>query len=181
MTMLAARTLGPSGMHAEPLPCLGTMRSALPAFAVSVLVILAPALIARQLVWMPTGGGILDWTICAASASTEGRPVTSSTVVGSEPLAADQHKRITSMIVDFPPNAFTAEHHHEADLYVYVLEGTIRSQLGGQRVETYTRGQSFFEPDGSVHLFAENPSTTESARILAVFLHREGARLIVYH
>jgi quercetin dioxygenase-like cupin family protein len=85
------------------------------------------------------------------------------------------------MVVDFPPNAFTPEHHHEADLYVYVLQGTIRSQLGGQGVETYTAGQSFFEPDGSTHIFAENASTTEPARILAVFVHREGARLMVYH
>ena len=168
--------------YAEPLLGLGTMRNALPAFVLTALMILAPALVARQLVSLPASVvDLLDWTICATSASTEGRPVTSSTVVGSEPLAADQHKRITSMVVDFPPNAFTAEHHHEADLYVYVLQGTIRSQLGGQRIETYTQGQSFFEPDGSVHLFAENASTTEPAKILAVFVHREGARLIVYH
>jgi quercetin dioxygenase-like cupin family protein len=148
----------------------------------SALIVLAPVLIARQLVdATPDIRGFLDWTICAASASTSARPVTTTTVVGSEPLAADAHKRITSMVVDFPPNAFTAEHHHEADLYVHVLEGTIHSQLGGQKVETYTKGQSFFEPDGSTHLFAENASTTEPARILAVFVHREGARLMVYH
>ena len=153
----------------------------LPAFVLSALIVLAPALIARQLVGAaPEIRGFLD-TICAASASTSGRPVTTTTVVGSEPLAAEPHKRITSMVVDFPPNAFTPEHHHEADLYVHVLEGTIRSQLGGQKVETYTKGQSFFEPDGSVHLFAENASTTEPARILAVFVHREGARLMVFH
>jgi quercetin dioxygenase-like cupin family protein len=146
------------------------------------LLVLAPALIARELAGNAPGlGSLLDWTICAASASTSGRPVTTTTVTGSESLATDPHKRITSMVVDFPPNAFTPEHHHEADLYVYVLEGTIRSQLGGQKVETYTKGQSFYEPDGSVHLFAENASAAESARILAVFVHREGARLLVFH
>ncbi len=165
----------------EPLMRLGTLQSTLSAFVLSAIVVLAPSLIARQLVGTPLGVGILDWTICAASASTSGRPVTTTTVAGSEPLAADPHKRITSMVVDFPPNAFTPEHHHEADLYVYVLEGTIRSQLGGQGIETYTKGQSFYEPDGSTHMFAENASTTEPARILAVFVHREGARLMVYH
>jgi quercetin dioxygenase-like cupin family protein len=180
MTTFAAG--GAAGFAWGRLRRLDAMRDALPAFVLSALVVLTPPLIARQLIGMPPAiGALLDWTICAASSSVSGRPVTSSTVVGSEPLAADPHKRITSMVVDFPPNAFTAEHHHEADLYVYVLEGTIRSQLGGQRVETYTRGQSFFEPDGSVHMFAENASTTEPARILAVFVHREGARLIVFH
>jgi quercetin dioxygenase-like cupin family protein len=160
----------------------GNPRSALPAFTLSALLVLAPALMVRQLAGAAPGiRGLLDWTICAASASTSGRPTTTTTVVGSEPLAAEPHKRITSMVVDFPPNAFTPEHHHEADLYVHVLEGTIRSQLGGQKVETYTKGQSFFEPDGSTHLFAENASTSEPARILVVFVHREGARLMVYH
>ena len=28
----------------------------------------------------------------------------------------------------------TTEHHHEADLYVYILQGTIRSQLGAPAV-----------------------------------------------
>src|SRR5215510_4916700 len=182
MTTVAARRLGGGVTYAEPLLSLGAMRNALSAFVLSALVILTPALIARQLAGMPASvGDFLDWTICAASASTDGRPVTSSTVVGSEPLAAEQHKRITSIVVDFPPNAFTPEHHHEADLYVYVLAGTIRSQLGGQKVETYSKGQSFYEPDGSVHLFAENASPAEPARILAVFVHRDGARLMVYH
>jgi quercetin dioxygenase-like cupin family protein len=153
----------------------------LPAFVLSALIVLAPALIARQVVGAaPDISGFLD-TICAASTAASGRPAAVPTITGSEPLAAEPHKRITSVIVDFPPNAFSPEHHHEADLYVYVLEGTIRSQLGGQKVETYSAGQSFFEPDGSVHLFAENTSATAPARILAVFVHREGARLTVFH
>ncbi len=156
--------------------------SALPAFALSALIVLGPALMARQLMGAaPDIRGLIDWTICAASASTSGRPTTTTTVEGSEPLAAESNKRITSMVVDFPPNAFTPEHHHEADLYVYILQGTIRSQLGGQPVATYTAGQSFFEPDGSTHLFAENASMTEPAKILAVFVHRDGARLMVFH
>ena len=111
--------------------------TALSAFVLAALVVLTPPLIARELV-SPAGiVGLLDWTICAASTSTSGRPGTVPTVTGSEPLAAELHKRITSMIVEFPPNAFSPEHHHEADLYVYVLAGTIRSQLGRQTVETY--------------------------------------------
>jgi hypothetical protein len=34
---------------------------------------------------------------------------------------------------------------------------------------------------GAVHLFAENMSETEEARILAVFMHDQSARLTVYH
>ena len=88
--------------------------TALSAFVLAALVVLTPPLIARELV-SPAGiVGLLDWTICAASTSTSGRPGTVPTVTGSEPLAAELHKRITSMIVEFPPNAFSPEHHHEA-------------------------------------------------------------------
>ncbi len=168
---------------AAPAPIASTraQRNTLRALVLSALVVLVPALLARQIVWASGDGGILDWTICAATALQSGRPATSSKVLGSDALAADPHKRVTTTEVTFPPNAFSPEHHHEADLYVYVLEGTIRSQLGGQPVMTYSKGQSFFEPDGSVHLFAENPSATEPAKILAVFVHKEGARLVVYH
>jgi quercetin dioxygenase-like cupin family protein len=154
------------------------------AFLVSALLVLAPALLMAQIVASPTGnlpGKLLDWTICAASSTQTGRPATSSKVQGSEALAGDPNKRVTSTEVTFPPNAFSPEHHHEADLYVYVLEGTIVSQLNSGPIVTYTKGQSFFEPEGSVHTFAENPSTTEPARILAVFVHRLEARLVVYH
>jgi quercetin dioxygenase-like cupin family protein len=154
---------------------------ALPAFVLCALVVPTPVLILAQFVATPGIGKILEGTICAASSAVSGRPATNATITGSEPLAADPHKRVTSMEVVFPPDAFSPEHHHEADLYVYVLEGTIRSQLGGQPVMTYTKGQSFFEPDGSVHLFAENASAAEPAKILAVFVHREGARLVVFH
>ncbi len=156
-----------------------TMQNALFLLVASALVVLVPGLLGQ--LWVPGNGGILDGTICAASSAQAGRPATSSKVLGSDALAADPNKRVTSTEVTFPPNAFSPEHHHEADLYVYVLEGTIRSQLGGQPIMTYTKGQSFFEPDGSVHLFAENPSASEPAKILAVFVHKEGARLVVYH
>jgi quercetin dioxygenase-like cupin family protein len=164
-------------------PHMTTIATGRPAlFLLSALTALTLALMGtRPLVPASGLNDILDWTICWASAATSDRPGTKPTVVGSEPLAADPHKRITSMIVDFPPNAFSPEHHHEADLYVYVLQGTIRSQLGGQPALTYNAGQSFFEPDGTTHVFAENTSLTEPARILAVFVHREDARLIVFH
>jgi quercetin dioxygenase-like cupin family protein len=109
------------------------------------------------------------------------RPRTSVTPISSEPLPDDERKRITAMLVDFPPDAYSPEHHHEASLYVYVLKGEIRSQLKGQPAQIFKAGDSFHEPEGSVHLFAENLSNGESAQVLAVFVHKEGARLTVFH
>ncbi len=114
-------------------------------------------------------------------ASLAQRPATKSTVISSHAIPDVKGKQMTAVVVDFPPGAYSPEHHHEGSLTVYVLKGTIRSQLAGEAPQIYTVGQSFFEPLGATHLFAENMSTTEDARILAVFVHDQGAKLTVYH
>jgi quercetin dioxygenase-like cupin family protein len=114
-------------------------------------------------------------------ASMAPRPATKVTIISSHAIPDMKGKQMTAVIVDFPPGAFSPEHHHEGSLTVYVLKGTIRSQLDAEPAQIYTAGQSFFEPLGAVHTFAENMSATEDAQILAVFVHDQGARLTVYH
>ncbi len=126
-----------------------------------------------------TGAGNFVDVLCMTTAA--GRPATSSKLIYSHALPDIPDRRMTAVLVDFPPGAFSPEHHHEATLHVQVLKGVIRSQLAGEPVQTYQAGDSFFEPLGSVHLFAENVSDTEPAQLLAVYVHQQGARLIVYH
>jgi quercetin dioxygenase-like cupin family protein len=114
-------------------------------------------------------------------ASMAQRPATKVTVISTHAIPDLKGKQMTAVVVDFPPGAFSPEHHHEGSLTVYVLKGTIRSQLDAGPAQIYTAGQSFFEPLGAIHTFAENMSTTEDAQILAVFVHDQGARLTVYH
>jgi quercetin dioxygenase-like cupin family protein len=101
--------------------------------------------------------------------------------ISSDALPHVAGKNITTMVVEFPPGGFSPPHHHGGSVTVYVLDGTIRSQLQGGPAMVYTEGQTFFEPPGIVHLLAENVSTTEPARILAVFVADEGATLTTYH
>jgi len=51
-----------------------------------------------------------------------------------------------------------------------VLKGAIRSQLAGGPAHAYTVGQTWFEPPGATHLFAENASATAPAELLAIFV-----------
>lgn len=101
--------------------------------------------------------------------------------ISSDALPHVAGKRITTMVVEFPPGGFSPPHHHSGSVTVYVLGGTIRSQLAGGPAIVYTEGQTFFEPPGIVHLLAENVSATETARILAVFVADEGTTLTTYH
>ena len=109
------------------------------------------------------------------------RPGASVTKVSEEKLAHVKGKTVTMQIVDLPPGAFVPEHHHAGSVTVYVLEGTVRSELGGGPVVDYHPGETFFEPIGTVHVFAENPSPTEPAKFMAVHVADDGAQLTVYH
>lgn len=110
----------------------------------------------------------------------QSRPGTIIEPVSSEPLVQIPGLNIIVARVKFPPGAFSPKHNHPGSVFVYVLEGTIGSQLLGAPPGVYGPGQSFFEPPDCVHLFAENASPVLPAEILAVFIAPPGVPLISY-
>ena len=95
-----------------------------------------------------------------------------------QPLPNVRGKTFTSEIVYFAPNARAVPHRHgSAFVYAYVLEGTVRSQLGGEPVRTYHQGQNWVEAPGAHHLLTENPSRTKPAKLLVIFVSTTGAKL----
>jgi quercetin dioxygenase-like cupin family protein len=101
--------------------------------------------------------------------------------VSEEKLAHVPGKTVTVEIVDFPPLAAAPEHHHAGSVTVYVLIGTVRSQIAGEPLLDYHVGESFFEPPGAVHVVAMNPSPTEPAKFMAIHVADDGAQLTTYH
>lgn len=106
----------------------------------------------------------------AGGSDAGARPRTTVIPLTCQKLPNVPGKSITVARVDFPPNAHTPAHTHPGSVTAFVLKGTLRSQLEGFPVETYKVGQTWFEPPGIVHLFAENASATEPASILATFV-----------
>jgi quercetin dioxygenase-like cupin family protein len=115
------------------------------------------------------------------SGMTPSQPLTESqTPLLQQPLPNVQGKTFTSVIVNLPPGVSAAPHRHgDAFLYAYVLEGTVRSQLEGEPVGTFRTGENWVEPPGVHHVLTENPSSTEPARLLVVFVADTGAALKV--
>jgi quercetin dioxygenase-like cupin family protein len=117
----------------------------------------------------------------APSAEAQGtRPATKPKLVSCEKLPHVPGKSLTSVLVHFPPDGYSPRHHHAGSVTAYVLKGTIRSQLDGGPIGTFTVGQSFFEPPGTIHTFAENASKTEPAELLATFVADDCAQLTTY-
>ena len=100
-------------------------------------------------------------------------------VVSSEPLAQSAGKRVTMVLVDFPPGSHSPAHRHAGSVSVFVVSGTIYSQLGNGPMERFKPGDTFFEAPGVIHTASGN-DTAGAAQILAVFVHDEGATLTTY-
>lgn len=107
------------------------------------------------------------------------RPTTQVTPLSCEPLADVPGKVVHALLVDFPPHGFTPAHRHPGAVTAFVLHGAVRSQMQGLPAQTYSTGQTWFEPTGELHLFAENPSGTEPAQLLAVIVSDEGCGPLV--
>lgn len=85
---------------------------------------------------------------------------------------------LTAEVVEYPPGAKSAVHHHAGSVFAYILTGKIRSQnsaTGPARI--YKAGETFFEPPGSDHLISENASASEPASLLAIFIVEDGSAL----
>src|SRR5262247_4766690 len=77
--------------------------------------------------------------------------------------------------VSYPPGAQDMVHRHDADAFVYVLEGQIIMQLKGKPAVTLKAGQTFYEGPTDVHVVGRNASSAEPARFVVVLLKGKGA------
>jgi quercetin dioxygenase-like cupin family protein len=103
-------------------------------------------------------------------AGASARPRSIQHPIACEKLPNVPGKSITTVLVEFPPNALTPSHRHPGSVTAYVLKGTLRSQLNGGPVGTFGVGGTWFEPPGTVHNMVENASPTEPAELMAVFV-----------
>lgn len=73
------------------------------------------------------------------------------------------------------PGEVSPAHRHNADVFVYVLEGSIITQVEGAKSKTVHAGEVFYESPTDVHIASRNASTTESAKLLVFFVKQKGA------
>lgn len=81
-------------------------------------------------------------------------------------------KSLIAVVVSYPPGGKTPAHRHAKSAFItgYVLSGEIRSQVDDGQVQVFKAGDSFTEKPGAHHRVSENASTTEPAKLLAIFV-----------
>jgi quercetin dioxygenase-like cupin family protein len=78
------------------------------------------------------------------------------------------------------PGEVVPAHRHNADVFAYVLKGSIMTQLKGRKPQTVHAGEVFYESPTDVHVDSHNASTTQPATLLVFFVKKIGAPPTVY-
>jgi quercetin dioxygenase-like cupin family protein len=97
----------------------------------------------------------------------------------SKALAENPGKEVLMITVEYPPGSVDPIHRHNAQAFVYVLEGSIVMQVRGGKEVTLTPGQTFYEGPDDVHVVGRNASATEPAKFLVVLIKNKGAPVLV--
>lgn len=110
-------------------------------------------------------------TIAGASAHDAGKE-SKVTIVYEHELPNVPGKSMKGVLVEYGPGGSSEAHTHPDSAFIYatVLEGSIKSKVNDGPVKVYRAGESFSEYPGDRHGVSENASTSEPAKLLAVFV-----------
>jgi len=115
----------------------------------------------------------------SAFAAEPPAPANRVTPLLTKSLSGIDGQEATMIIVDLAPGAESPPHRHNANTFVYVLEGSVVMQVRGGEEQTLTAGRTFYESPTDVHTVSRNPSKTESAKLLVVMVKQIGAPITV--
>jgi quercetin dioxygenase-like cupin family protein len=83
-------------------------------------------------------------------------------------------KEAIVLTVEYGPGESSRPHRHDANVFVYVLEGAITMQDKGGPAVTLHPGQTYYESPSDIHTVSANASKTERAKILVFIVKDKG-------
>ena len=88
-------------------------------------------------------------------------------------------KEVLMIKAEYPPGGSDPIHRHNAQTFVYVLEGSIVLQVKGGKEVTLTPGETFYEAPDDVHLVSRNASSTKPARFVVFLVKDKNAPVLI--
>jgi quercetin dioxygenase-like cupin family protein len=88
-------------------------------------------------------------------------------------------EEVVMITVEYAPGGADPVHRHNANAFVYVLEGSIVMQVKGGKQVTLNPGQTFYEGPDDIHVVGKNASSTKPAKFLVFLLKNKGAPPVV--
>ena len=83
-------------------------------------------------------------------------------------------KEALMLTVEYLPGGASMPHRHGADVFVYVLEGSLIMQVDGKPPVTLGPGQTFYESPSDVHRQSANASKTAPAKFVVFIVKDKG-------
>lgn len=109
-----------------------------------------------------------------ACAAESGPPPAVDTLIQKDLLGAPD-KEILMITVEYVPGGASLPHRHDAQVFVYVLEGALTMQIEGTPPRVIRKGETFYESPTDVHQTSANASATAPAKILVFIVKAKGA------
>jgi quercetin dioxygenase-like cupin family protein len=100
------------------------------------------------------------------------------TTLMSKDLKDMPGKEAVMITVEYAPGASDPIHRHNAQAFVYVLEGTVVMEVKGGKQVTLKPGQTFYEGPDDIHTVGRNASSTEPAKFVVFFIKDKGAPIL---
>jgi quercetin dioxygenase-like cupin family protein len=97
----------------------------------------------------------------------------------STELAGTPSKEVVMIAVEYPPGYEGEVHRHNAQSFIYVIEGSVVMQVRGGKQVTLEPGQTFYEAPADVHLVGRNASKSEPARLVVFLIKDKGAPIVI--
>jgi quercetin dioxygenase-like cupin family protein len=101
------------------------------------------------------------------------------TMLMSKELKDIPGKELLMFTVEYPPGGADPIHRHNAQAFLYVLEGSVVMQVKGGKEVTLKPGETFYEGPDDVHTVGRNASSTSPAKFLVFMIKAEGAPILV--
>jgi quercetin dioxygenase-like cupin family protein len=97
----------------------------------------------------------------------------------SKDLTSLHGKEVLMITVEYPPGHSDLVHRHNAQAFVYVLEGSIVMQVKGGKPMVLTPGQTFYEGPEDIHVVGRNVSKSKPAKFVVFLVKDKGAPVLV--
>jgi quercetin dioxygenase-like cupin family protein len=114
--------------------------------------------------------------LCAFAADTPStRPAAVVKQLLDQDLVGVSGKELLMLTVEYLPGGASLPHRHDAQVFVYVLQGELSMQIAGSPAVTLRQGETFYENPSDVHLVSANASKTAPAKIFVFIVKNKGA------
>jgi quercetin dioxygenase-like cupin family protein len=124
--------------------------------------------------WLLLACTSLVIAVANAADSQDHTSATKVTPILTRPLPDLHGKEVTMLTVEYAPGASSPPHRHDANTFVYVLEGSVVMQVAGGKDVILKPGDTFYESPNDIHSVSRNASTTERAKFLVFFVKNVG-------